>query len=147
MYTTTAPVMLLGLFFCYIFHGLVGMRITAVQAKSFDAPIKLLFPRALEEGDTSTPFSMLGLGDIVIPGIFVALILRYDALHASKYFRRCGSCLLTASVFDPDTCGRLMLLLRYDALHASKHFRRCSSCLSASLNFCLVTARLSLFSA
>ncbi|KAI5002039.1 hypothetical protein ZWY2020_026689 [Hordeum vulgare] len=38
-------------------------------AKSFDAPIKLLFPTA----DAARPFSMLGLGDIVIPGIFVAL--------------------------------------------------------------------------
>ena len=36
------------------------------------------------------PFSMLGLGDIVIPGIFVALILRYDAKlkFTSAYFRR-----------------------------------------------------------
>ncbi|PNX91774.1 signal peptide peptidase-like protein, partial [Trifolium pratense] len=33
-------------------------------AKSFDAPIKLLFPTA----DLKRPFSMLGLGDIVIPG-------------------------------------------------------------------------------
>lgn len=31
---------------------------------------------------------MLGLGDIVIPGIFVALVLRYDTLHQAKYFRR-----------------------------------------------------------
>lgn len=59
-----------------------------LQAKSFDAPIKLLFPRALEEGSKTAPFSMLGLGDIVIPGIFVALVLRYDALHSSRYFRR-----------------------------------------------------------
>ncbi len=59
-----------------------------VQAKSFDAPIKLLFPRALEEGSKTMPFSMLGLGDIVIPGIFVALVLRYDTLHNARYFRR-----------------------------------------------------------
>ena len=104
-----------------------------MQAKSFDAPIKLLFPRALEEGDTSTPFSMLGLGDIVIPGIFVALILRYDALHASKYFRRCGSCLLTALVFSPVMRGCLLLILRYNAMHTSKNVRRCSSCLFATL--------------
>ena len=31
---------------------------------------------------------MLGLGDIVIPGIFVAMCLRYDAAHGSSYFRR-----------------------------------------------------------
>ncbi len=35
-----------------------------------------------------SPFSMLGLGDIVIPGIFVAMCLRYDVEHGSSYFRR-----------------------------------------------------------
>lgn len=62
-------------------------------ATSLEAPIKLLFPRVLEEGSTRAPFSMLGLGDIVIPGIFVALILRYDATvrkYASTYFWRCA---------------------------------------------------------
>lgn len=45
-------------------------------AKSFDVPIKLLFPY---DWSGETPkFSMLGLGDIVIPGIFVALCLKYD---------------------------------------------------------------------
>ena len=37
---------------------------------------------------------MLGLGDIVIPGIFVALILRYDATvrkYTTSYFWRCVS--------------------------------------------------------
>ena len=49
-------------------------------AKSFDAPIKLLFPRGpVNVLDSSKrPFSMLGLGDIVIPGLYVALILRMD---------------------------------------------------------------------
>ena len=38
------------------------------------------------------PCSMLGLGDIVIPGIFVALLLRYDQTHnkgSTAYFYRC----------------------------------------------------------
>ncbi|CAN0858850.1 Signal peptide peptidase [Linum grandiflorum] len=54
-------------------------------AKSFDAPIKLLFPTA----DATRPFSMLGLGDIVIPGIFVALALRFDASRGrgNQYFK------------------------------------------------------------
>ena len=72
-------------------HWLCCMQLLAVlwlQAKSFDAPIKLLFPRAITDPEASRPFSMLGLGDIVIPGIFVALLLRYDVLHHRKYFRR-----------------------------------------------------------
>lgn len=40
-------------------------------ATKVDAPIKLLWPR-------STGFTTLGLGDVVVPGIFVALALRYD---------------------------------------------------------------------
>ena len=45
-------------------------------AKGLDIPIKLLFPVDL----TADPpkLSMLGLGDIVIPGIFVAMTLRFD---------------------------------------------------------------------
>lgn len=59
-------------------------------AKSFDAPIKLLFPRPRGIADEKTLFSMLGLGDIVLPGVFVALLLRYDDVHGkkSKYFYR-----------------------------------------------------------
>ena len=45
-------------------------------AKNIDAPIKLIFPLDLTLSDSK--FSMLGLGDIVIPGIFVALCLKYD---------------------------------------------------------------------
>jgi minor histocompatibility antigen H13 len=35
-------------------------------AKSFDAPVKLLFPKEIFAQELH--FSMLGLGDIVIPG-------------------------------------------------------------------------------
>ncbi|KAK7278753.1 hypothetical protein RJT34_23789 [Clitoria ternatea] len=54
-------------------------------AKSFDALIKLLFPTS----DSARPFSMLGLGDIVIPGIFVALALRFDVYRGKQpqYFK------------------------------------------------------------
>lgn len=53
------------------------MQVTV--AKSFDAPIKLVFPQdLLVNGFNATNFAMLGLGDIVIPGIFIALLLRFD---------------------------------------------------------------------
>lgn len=48
-------------------------------ARSFEAPIKLVFPQdLLEKGLEADNFAMLGLGDIVIPGIFIALLLRFD---------------------------------------------------------------------
>lgn len=49
-------------------------------AKSFDAPIKLLMPKDVFAATYS--FSMLGLGDIVMPGVFLALLLRYDSFRA-----------------------------------------------------------------
>lgn len=50
-------------------------------AKSLDGPIKILFPRSLTPDPESgkLDMSLLGLGDIVIPGFFLALLLRFDA--------------------------------------------------------------------
>ena len=71
--------MLVALFFYDIFF-VFGTDVMLTVAKSIDAPIKLLFPT-----DWSTDpakFSLLGLGDIVIPGIFMAMCLRYDILRS-----------------------------------------------------------------
>lgn len=39
----------------------------------------VVFPQdLLEKGLEASNFAMLGLGDIVIPGIFIALLLRFD---------------------------------------------------------------------
>ncbi|CAK9134624.1 unnamed protein product [Ilex paraguariensis] len=80
----TGAILLAGLFVYDIFWVFFTPVMVSV-AKSFDAPIKLLFPTA----DSARPFSMLGLGDIVIPGIFVALALRFDVSRGkeSQYFR------------------------------------------------------------
>ncbi|XP_052181751.1 signal peptide peptidase-like isoform X2 [Diospyros lotus] len=80
----TGAILLAGLFVYDIFWVFFTPVMVSV-AKSFDAPIKLLFPTA----DAARPYSMLGLGDIVIPGIFVALALRFDVSRgkASQYFK------------------------------------------------------------
>ncbi|KAK9804922.1 hypothetical protein WJX72_012184 [[Myrmecia] bisecta] len=84
----TGIILLSGLFFYDIFWVFCTPVMVTV-AKSFDAPIKLLFPRVVDEAFGKVPFSMLGLGDVVIPGIFVALVLRYDAKNnfRTNYFR------------------------------------------------------------
>lgn len=69
-------ILLCGLFFYDVFWVFCTPVMVSV-AKSFDAPIKLLFPKELAAAKAAE-FSMLGLGDIVIPGIMVAIILRYD---------------------------------------------------------------------
>ena len=71
--------MLTGLFFYDIFF-VFKTDVMLTVAKSVDAPIKLLFPT---DWSADPPkFSLLGLGDIVIPGIFMAMCLRYDVIRA-----------------------------------------------------------------
>ncbi len=77
----TGAILLTGLFFYDIFW-VFGTDVMVTVAKSFDAPIKLLFVRTFATADTDATFSMLGLGDIVIPGIFIALLLRFDGSRA-----------------------------------------------------------------
>ncbi|KAI8467773.1 MAG: signal peptide peptidase-domain-containing protein [Monoraphidium minutum] len=87
----TGGILLIGLFFYDIFWVFCTPVMVSV-AKNFDGPIKLLFPRsslraAALAGDKAQ-FAMLGLGDIVLPGLFVALCLRFDAERKfrSRYF-------------------------------------------------------------
>uniref|UniRef100_A0A673HCC5 Minor histocompatibility antigen H13 n=1 Tax=Sinocyclocheilus rhinocerous TaxID=307959 RepID=A0A673HCC5_9TELE len=70
---------LLGGLFVYDVFWVFGTNVMVTVAKSFEAPIKLVFPQdLLEKGLDASNFAMLGLGDIVIPGIFIALLLRFD---------------------------------------------------------------------
>ena len=71
-------ILLAGLFLYDIFW-VFGTEVMVTVARSFEAPIKLLFLREFATEESKAQFSMLGLGDIVIPGIFVALLLRFDA--------------------------------------------------------------------
>jgi minor histocompatibility antigen H13 len=73
---------LLSLLFFYDIFFVFGTDVMVTVAKSVDAPIKLLFIKAFAQADADAQFSMLGLGDIVLPGVFVALLLRYDAAKA-----------------------------------------------------------------
>ena len=80
----TGICLLAGLFFYDVFW-VFGTDVMVKVAKSFDVPVKLLFPKNIL--DWSTPyrdFALLGLGDIVIPGVFVALCLKFDEHLASK---------------------------------------------------------------
>jgi minor histocompatibility antigen H13 len=73
---------LLSLLFFYDIFFVFGTDVMLTVAKSIDAPIKLLFPK--DWSATPPQFSLLGLGDIVLPGVFIGLCLRYDIL------RHCG---------------------------------------------------------
>ncbi|KAF0289042.1 Minor histocompatibility antigen H13 [Amphibalanus amphitrite] len=70
---------LLGGLFIYDIFWVFATDVMVTVARSFEAPIKIVFPQdLLEKGLAADNFAMLGLGDIVIPGIFIALLLRFD---------------------------------------------------------------------
>ena len=77
----TGMILLAGLFIYDIFW-VFGTDVMVSVAKSFDVPVKLLFPRNILQANwwnlPSKEFTMLGLGDIVIPGVMVSLSLRFD---------------------------------------------------------------------
>jgi minor histocompatibility antigen H13 len=68
--------LLLWFLFFYDIFWVYGTDVMVTVAKKLDIPIKLLFPYL--DADGVEKFSMLGLGDIVIPGLFVALCLKFD---------------------------------------------------------------------
>jgi minor histocompatibility antigen H13 len=65
----TGMILLSGLFFYDIFW-VFGTEVMVTVAKSFDAPIKVVWPKQWLGllPDETIQFTMLGLGDIVIPG-------------------------------------------------------------------------------
>lgn len=63
---------LLWILFIYDIFWVFGSDVMVTVATKFDVPIKLKFPN----GDGK--FSILGLGDMVIPGIILALSLKFD---------------------------------------------------------------------
>lgn len=80
----TGAIMLSGLFFYDIFwvfgsKRVFGSNVMVTVAKGVEGPIKLMFPRSMN-GCGNLDFSMLGLGDIVVPGIYIAFLAKWDAV-------------------------------------------------------------------
>ncbi|CAK1584923.1 unnamed protein product [Parnassius mnemosyne] len=108
----TGCILLSGLFLYDIFW-VFGTNVMVTVAKSFEAPIKLVFPQdLLVNGLNASNFAMLGLGDIVVPGIFIALLLRFD-----KSLKR-GSEFYFRATFSAYIVGLLATIL---VMHVFKH--------------------------
>lgn len=73
--------LILGALFCYDVYFVFFTPMMVTVAKSLDIPVKLLFPRPPGEGEDpeKVALSMLGLGDVVLPGMMVGLALRFDS--------------------------------------------------------------------
>jgi len=78
----TGAILLAGLFF-YDIWWVFGTNVMVTVAKGLDVPIKVLWPKT-SLSDPNPQLALLGLGDIVIPGLWIALALRYDLSLASN---------------------------------------------------------------
>lgn len=72
-------ILLCGLFVYDVFW-VFGTDVMVTVAKSFQGPAKLIFPVSFNPWKQS----ILGLGDIVIPGLFISLCLRFDLRELTK---------------------------------------------------------------
>uniref|UniRef100_A0A1A9ZDF4 Minor histocompatibility antigen H13 n=1 Tax=Glossina pallidipes TaxID=7398 RepID=A0A1A9ZDF4_GLOPL len=74
----TGCILLSGLFFYDIFW-ILGTDVIVSIAKSLEAPVMLVFPQDwISNGISGANFITLSLGDVIIPGTFIALLLRFD---------------------------------------------------------------------
>lgn len=83
----TSSILLIGLFVYDIFW-VFGTDVMVSVATGIDGPIKILFPQTIFGSHDKK--SLLGLGDIVIPGFFIAQTLVFSSLYVKRgtfYFR------------------------------------------------------------
>ncbi|KUL91865.1 hypothetical protein ZTR_01234 [Talaromyces verruculosus] len=83
---TTGSLILASLFFYDIYFVFFTPLMVTVATK-LDVPIKMVFPRPTGPNDDPNEISlaMLGLGDIVVPGMMIGLALRFDLFLYYKY--------------------------------------------------------------
>ncbi|KLJ10983.1 minor histocompatibility antigen H13 [Blastomyces silverae] len=72
--------LVLGALFFYDIYFVFFTPLMVTVAKSLDIPVKLVFPRPGAPGADPAveSMAMLGLGDIVVPGMVIGLALRFD---------------------------------------------------------------------
>merc|ERR1719235_1737791 len=78
-----AFILLAGLFIYDIFW-VFGTDVMVSVAKQFEGPAKIIFPVSFDPWKQS----ILGLGDIVIPGIFIAMTLRMMRTSTGRAWAR-----------------------------------------------------------
>jgi signal peptide peptidase-like protein 2B len=75
------------IFWVFISPIFFGTSVMASVATSIDLPMKFIFPSLVQS--LNTPLlkcSLLGLGDILLPGVIIKYILKYEKI-ANKGFR------------------------------------------------------------
>lgn len=90
--TSWTGTLILGALFFYDIYFVFFTPLMVTVATKLDIPAKLVFPRpsASDEDPAKQAFSMLGLGDIVLPGMMIGFALRFDLylFYLQKQTRR-----------------------------------------------------------
>ena len=88
----TGTLVLTSLFFYDIYFVFFTPMMMTVATK-LDVPVKLLIPKPGVKDPTKMELAMLGLGDIVLPGMMIGLALRFDLykFYLNKQKRRAPS--------------------------------------------------------
>jgi len=79
----TGAILLAGLF-CYDIFWVFGTDVMMTVATKVEAPVKFLYTAPPSDTPKSYPFSVLGLGDVVIPGLFVRFMSKVDQVLRPK---------------------------------------------------------------
>ena len=80
---TTSWILLWGLFI-YDIWWVFGTEVMVSVAKNIEAPVLMKVPKSFDAEFIPKNMVMLGLGDIVIPGFFIATCLRFDYWRAGE---------------------------------------------------------------
>ena len=78
--TSWTGTLVLGALFLYDIYFVFFTPLMVTVATKLDIPAKLLFPRpkGADEDPSTQSLSMLGLGDVVLPGMMIGFALRFD---------------------------------------------------------------------
>ena len=102
----TGTLILMALFI-YDIYFVFFTPLMVTVATNIDIPAKLLFPRpvAPHEDQSKQALSMLGLGDIVLPGIIIGFALRFDLylFYLQKQVRQVGNATVLEDAEDAKT--------------------------------------------
>ena len=73
---TQTGLILLGGLFLYDILWVFGSNVMLEVALNIEGPVKLIIPKAIESSGAN--YNLLGLGDVIIPGAYIALMHRID---------------------------------------------------------------------
>ena len=96
------------IFWVYFSSYVFGDNVMVAVAQGLDLPIKLQFPHFVPDALPSS-CSMLGLGDLALPGLFLAFASRFDHINRTKYLNVLMGCYGLALAM----CVAVLLIFKY----------------------------------